>query len=198
MFTGIVERTARLADVRDSENLRRLTIESSWDDAKPGESVAVNGVCLTVAGVAPGTLGFDVIAETLDKSNLGLLEVGDGVHVERAMKIGDRIDGHFVQGHVDGTGKLLAQTVNGDEFRLMVEIPTHLRKFFVPKGSVSMDGVSLTIAALTDRTFDVALIPTTLSVTMLGRRPVGWPFNLEADVLSKTIVNWLELRQSAP
>src|SRR5687768_16558798 len=102
MFTGIVEKTARVLAVADGPGFRRLTLASDWPDVRPGESVAVNGVCLTAAELAPGRIGFDVIAETLAKTNLGLLNQGDEVHVERSLQVGARIDGHFVQGHVDG------------------------------------------------------------------------------------------------
>jgi riboflavin synthase len=119
------------------------------------------------------------------------------MNVERAMKIGDRIDGHFVQGHVDGRARLAQRIENTDETRLVVEAPDHLAKFLVPKGSVTIDGVSLTIAALRGNIFEVALIPTTLSLTTLADRPTGWNFNLETDVLSKTIVTWLERRTAA-
>jgi riboflavin synthase len=165
-----------------------------WDDIKLGESIAVNGVCLTVAEITPPTLGFDVIPETLSKTNLGLLKAGDRVNVERSLRAGDRIDGHFVQGHVDATARLSAQTPGQEEFRLTVQPPLELMKFVVPKGSVALDGVSLTVAAVGKDRFEVALIPTTLNLTTLASREIGWPFNFEADILSKTIVSWLERR----
>jgi riboflavin synthase len=116
------------------------------------------------------------------------------VNVERSLRAGDRIDGHFVQGHVDGTG-LLADQVNSEaEVRLTIHAPDHLAKFLAPKGSISVDGVSLTIASVKGNIFEVALIPTTLRLTNLGSRQTGWRFNLEADILSKTIVNYLEQR----
>ena len=192
MFTGIVEKTARVVGAAGGPMFRRLTLALDWDDVREGQSVAVNGVCLTVASITPGQLGFDVVSETLSKTNLGLLNAGDEVHVERSLRAGDRIDGHFVQGHVDGTAALLEQTANDKEWRLVVEAPTPLAKFLVPKGSVALDGVSLTIAAVNGSRFEVALIPATVQVTTLARRSIGWPFNLEADVLSKTIVSWLE------
>ena len=176
----------------DGAGFRRLTLAVEWPDVKVGESIAVNGCCLTVAEITTGELGFDVVPETLEKTNLGLLKTGDDVHVERSLRIGDRLDGHFVQGHVDGTARLLLHKSNDDEWRLSVEAPAHLGKFLSPKGSVTLDGVSLTIAALEHDRFEVALIPTTLHLTQLGRRPIGWPLNLEADILSKTVVSWLE------
>ncbi len=136
--------------------------------------------------------------ETLAKTNLGLLKSGDAVHVERAMRIGDRLDGHFVQGHIDGTAKLVSHSREGGEWRTRINCPPMLRRYLADKGSVTLDGVSLTIAALHETTFDVALIPTTLQKTLLGERAPGWPLNIEADILSKQIVNWLERRFGPP
>ncbi len=196
MFTGIVEQSARVIGVVQGPKFRRLTLALDWPDVRDGESVAVNGVCLTVAKRDPGELGFDVIKETLDKTNLGLIQGGDEVHVERSLRIGDRIDGHFVQGHVDGVAVLRNQVADANEWRLTLEPPIKLMPYVIPKGSVTLDGVSLTVASLTRTTFDVALIPTTVNLTALARRPIGWPVNLEADILSKTVVAWLE-RQKA-
>jgi|SRR5665213_898306 len=195
MFTGIIEKTARVIGVADGPKFRRLTIAADWTDVRLGQSVAVNGVCLTVADIAPGELGFDVVLETLNKTNLGLLSAGDGVHVERSLVIGDRLDGHFVQGHVDGVARLIAQDAGDKEWRLRLQSPPDLAKYLTPKGSVTLDGVSLTIAAVRDAEFEVALIPTTIQLTELGKRPLGWSFNLECDVLAKTVISWLERRQ---
>ncbi len=192
MFTGIVERTLRIASVSDGTGFVRLNLAAEWTDVKHGDSIAINGVCLTVAEITPPLLGFDVIPETLSKTNLGLLRAGDLVNVERALRAGDRMDGHFVQGHVDGTARLVAQKGDDEKWRLTVQPPMALLKFVTPKGSVCIDGVSLTVASLERDRFDVALIPTTLKLTTLGSRPIGWPFNFEADVLAKTIVSWLE------
>ncbi len=192
MFTGIVEQTVRVTAVADGPGFRRLTLASPWNDLHDGESVAVNGVCLSVAELASGIVGFDVIAETLRRTNLGLLNAGDEVHVERSLRIGDRIDGHFVQGHVDGTALLVGQIGNDEEWRLMVECPDALAKYVTPKGSVTLDGVSLTVASISGNRFDVALIPTTLRLTTFDRRKIGWPFNLETDMINKTVISYLE------
>jgi riboflavin synthase len=194
MFTGIVERSVRVASVSDGTGFRRLNLAVDWPDAKHGESVAVNGVCLTIAELSRGLLAFDVVPETLSKTNLGALAAGDMVHVERALKAGDRIDGHFVQGHVDGLALLLGQTGENGEVRLRCELPADLAKYVVPKGSVCLDGVSLTVAAVDGHQFEVALIPTTVQLTRLASREKGWRFNFEADVLSKTIISFLERR----
>jgi riboflavin synthase len=195
MFTGIIERTAVITSVSTHPGFKRLQLEVPWTDIRDGESIAVNGVCLTIANIHSERVSFDVIPETLAKTNLGLLGAGDSVNLERAMRVGDRFDGHFVQGHVDGTAPILEQRTEGDEWRIVAEAPAELAKFLVPKGSVSLDGVSLTIASLRDRQFEVALIPTTLKITTLGNRPVAWPLNLEADIFSKTIVSYLERRR---
>jgi riboflavin synthase len=215
MFTGIIERSLPLLSSTDGPGFRRLTLPNPWPDAKLGDSIALNGVCLTVAEITPlppsspssilhppsssppTSLAFDAIPETLKLTNLGLLAAGDPVHVERALRAGDRMDGHFVQGHVDATASLLEQITHHNEFRLKLETPPHLAKYLIPKGSVTLDGVSLTIASLSPTTFDVALIPTTLNITSLGQRPPGWPFNLECDILSKTIVTYLERMKGA-
>ncbi|MEO6437196.1 MAG: riboflavin synthase [Tepidisphaeraceae bacterium] len=196
MFTGIVEKTVRVAAVSRVTGFVRLNLAVEWSDVKLGDSVAVNGVCLTVSTIAKPVLGFDVIPETLAKTNLGLLKAGDEVNVERSLRAGDRIDGHFVQGHVDGVAPIVNQVASKEagekEWRLTVHPPAELMKFVVPKGSVTIDGVSLTVAAVTNDRFEVALIPTTLSLTTLSTRPIGWPLNFEADILSKTVVAWLE------
>jgi riboflavin synthase len=196
MFTGIIEKTARVIGVGDGPKFRRLSLALDSSEVRDGESIAVNGVCLTVADCSPGQIGFDVIAETLSKTNLGSLINGDEVHVERSLRVGDRIDGHFVQGHVDGLAILKNQIADESEWRLTLEPAPELMPYVIRKGSVTLDGVSLTIASLTKNTFDVALIPTTVNVTALARRPLGWTYNLEADILSKTIITWLE-RQKA-
>lgn len=196
MFTGIVEKHVRVADIAHKPMAWRIWIENTWPDLAHGESIALNGCCLTIAEFEPRRIGFDVIKETLDKTNLGQLRAGDHVNVERALRVGDRLDGHFVQGHVDGTGELVDMVKTADEVRLTIQPPEELRKFLVPKGSVAIDGVSLTIAAIRGNRFDVALIPTTLQLTTLGDRSLGWRFNLEADIVSKHIVAWLEARES--
>jgi riboflavin synthase len=194
VFTGIIERSAVVGNVVDGPRFKRITIPNPWDDVRGGESVAVNGCCLTVAEMIEGSLGFDVVIETLSKTNLGLLSIGDRVHLERSLRAGDRIDGHFVQGHVDGTARLIHRQLD-PECRLRIENPAALAKYIVPKGSICVDGVSLTIAAIGTDWFEVALIPTTMARTELANREIGWPFNIETDVLSKTIISWLERQQ---
>jgi len=192
MFTGIIERTLTVLAVADHPQVRRLTLAAPWSDVTHGQSIAINGCCLTVAGIDGGKLAFDVIPETLSKTNLGSLKPGDKVNAERSLRVGDRLDGHFVQGHVDGVAKLLEVSTGKDEWRLTIESPPHLSKYLIPKGSVAVDGISLTLAAVDGNQFQVALIPTTLELTTMREKHPGWLFNLEADVFSKTIVSYLE------
>jgi riboflavin synthase len=197
MFTGIIERSLRVVGVAQGPSFQRLTLVNPWPDVADGESIAINGVCLTVADQQPGELGFDVVKETLSRTNLGLLNAGDLVHCERSLRVGDRLSGHFVQGHVDGIARLIEQGTSGsDEWRLKLECPSELADYLTPKGSVTLDGVSLTIANVSANQFDVALIPTTLQISELGRRDIGWPFNFEADILTKTVVAWLAAHRS--
>lgn len=195
MFTGIVEKTLRVEAVADGPAFRRLTLLMEDGDVQLGESIAINGVCLTVAEILhKNAVGFDVIKETLEKTNLGILSAGDEVNVERSLRAGAPISGHFVQGHVDGTAPLVHRIDAAHETRLTLRCPDELIAFLAPKGSVTLDGVSLTIAALRGAEFDVALIPTTLQITTLARKSVGSLFNLETDVISKTVVNYLRQR----
>jgi riboflavin synthase len=192
MFTGIVEKTAKVAGVADGPGFRRLSLALDLPDGRLGESIAVNGCCLTLAEITPGKADFDVVKETLERTNLGLLTIGSHVNIERSLRVGDRLDGHFVQGHIDGRAILTGIQSGGDEWRFTVEAPFDLARYIVPKGSVTLDGVSLTIANVNGNAFEVALIPTTLRLTTLGQLSTGWPLNLEADILSKTMVSWLE------
>lgn len=192
MFTGIVERSVPITAASARGEGMRLSIADAWHDVKLGESVAINGTCLTVAAIDAGTLHFDAVRETLDKTNLGLLKVGDDVHIERSLRVGDRIDGHTVQGHVDGTAELLAHRPTDLDWRMTVRTPPALLKYLIPKGSITLDGTSLTIASIGTESFEVALIPTTLEITRLGKRPIGWPLNVECDMMVKTIVSVME------
>jgi riboflavin synthase len=192
MFTGIIEKTLRVIAVSDGPGFRRLVLANPWGDVELGESIAVNGCCLTVSELSDGEMSFDVVKETLSRTNLGQLAGGEEAHVERSLRLGDRVSGHFVQGHVDGTGLLLDQKAGPNEWRLVIEAPDALAKYLTPKGSITVDGVSLTLASVAGNRFEVALIPTTVQLTALLRRPIGWPFNLEADILVKTVVNQME------
>ena len=196
MFTGIVERSVQVMGVTDGPSFRRIVLPRVWDDVKLGDSIAINGVCLTIAELSADAMHFDAIEETLAKTNLGGLIQGESVHVERAMRVGDRFDGHFVQGHVDGTAVVIWQREHPGEWRTRLRAPDHLAKYLVPKGSIALDGVSLTLARVEGTEFEIALIPTTLKLTHLARKDPGQRLNLECDMLAKTIVAFLEARSS--
>jgi riboflavin synthase len=173
MFTGLIERQGRIVRLG-----KKLEVETGWDDLRLGESVAVSGVCLTVARLAGDRAGFDVVGETFRRTTLGALRRGDRVNLERALRAGDRLGGHLVQGHVDGTGR-----VSRAGALLLIESP--LSKDLVSKGSVAVDGVSLTVVQAENGHFTVALIPVTRRKTTLGRLRAGARVNLELDVLLK-------------
>jgi riboflavin synthase len=194
MFTGIIERKLNVQAVQDHVGGRRVVLPNVWGtDVRAGESIAVNGVCLTIARV-DDALYFDCILETLLRTNLNRLCVGDAVNVERALQVGSRLDGHFVQGHIDTTGTIIHKIADEDQWRCTVEISQDMSDYLAPKGSVTLDGISLTIAALNGRCFDVAIIPTTLDITTIGTRNVGYIFNVEFDIIAKQIVTFLRAR----
>jgi riboflavin synthase len=189
MFTGIVEELGEVASIEPGEDSARLTVRGPrvTGDATHGASIAVNGVCLTVVSHGEGEFTVDVMAETLRRSCLGALRPGDRVNLERAMAAGGRFGGHVVQGHVDGTAQILDRTP-GDRWELVrFALPEGLSRYVVEKGSITVDGVSLTVAVVDDSSFTVSLIPTTLDLTTLGRKGVGDLVNLEVDVLAKYV-----------
>ena len=194
MFTGIVETVGIVEKIEPGADLTRLVIdaESIADGVKLGDSVAVNGVCLTVTSLLDGRFAFEAIPETLQRTNLGDLKEGSRVDLERAMRAGDRLDGHIVQGHVDGVGIVRAVIQDGNDVRLQVDCDPELADCVVEKGSIAIDGVSLTVAALLPTGFEVALIPHTLEVTTLSERRIHDRVNLEVDVLGKYVKRYLE------
>ncbi len=197
MFSGIIEGTGEVQSVVPGDGASRLTIDlgslrDAWTDLALGASVAIDGVCLTVSAIDGRLVTFDVVAETLRCSTLEQRMPGDRVNLERSLRAGAPIDGHFVQGHVDGIGTVLGLEVDGADYRLSVAPPAEMMPHMVPKGSVAVDGVSLTIATVGSDHFSVALIPTTLSWTTLGRRGVGDTVNVETDVLVRTVVRLLQ------
>lgn len=198
MFTGIVE---ELGEVVGTENLgdsARLTIRGPLvtDDARHGDSIAVNGVCLTVVDVLPeGRFTADVMAETLNRSSLAALSPGSRVNLERAAAVNSRLGGHIVQGHVDGTGTVISRTPSENWEVVRISLPTPLSRYVVEKGSITVDGVSLTVSAIADDWFEISLIPTTLALTTLGTAVVGTPVNLEVDVIAKYVERLLGERR---
>ena len=190
MFTGIVAAMGTIGAVAETPTGRRLEIEEEalLPGMTVGDSVAVNGVCLTAVEVSDGGIAVDVVSESLSRSNLGDLEPGSRVDLERPMPAGGRFDGHIVQGHVDGVGVVSAIEAEGDARRVRITIPVNLARYVVEKGSVTLDGVSLTITAVgTEPWLEVVLIPHTLEVTVLGLRNVGDRVNVEVDVLAKYV-----------
>ena len=193
MFTGIVEEVGRIValDRRTDSAVVRIRGPRVVGDAVHGASVAVSGVCLTVTEHDEETFTVDVMAETLDRSGLRDARVGAAVNLERALAADGRFGGHVVQGHVDGTGTVLARTPGEAWEVVRVELPPGLARYVVEKGSICVDGVSLTVSGLGDGWFEVSLIPTTLAGTTLGRAAVGDVVNLEVDVLAKYVERML-------
>lgn len=193
MFTGIVEELGELVGREDLADAARLVIQGPTvtSDARHGDSIAVNGVCLTVVDVQPGgRFSADVMRETLERSSLGSLQVGSSVNLERAAALNSRLGGHIVQGHVDGTGRVLSRTAGQHWDVVRIGLPASLARYVVEKGSITVDGTSLTVSGLgadPDDFFEVSLIPTTLELTTLGRAPVGTVVNLEVDVIAKYV-----------
>lgn len=189
MFTGIVEELGEVAGLTDLVDSVRLSVRGPVvvTDARHGDSIAVNGVCLTVVTTDADGFTADVMRETLDRSCLGSLEVGDRVNLERPVRLDGRLGGHLVQGHVDGTGRIESRDRSEHWDVVRVSLPDGLGRYVVHKGSITVDGVSLTVAAVDESSFAVSLIPTTLELTTLGRKQVGDPVNLEVDVLAKYV-----------
>jgi riboflavin synthase len=194
MFTGIIETVGIIEGIEPGDDLTRLVIgaEPIADGVKLGDSVAVNGGCLTVTSIRDGRFAFEAIPETMERTSLGDLKVGSRVNLERAMRAGDRLDGHIVQGHVDGVGTIRQVIQDGNDVRLQIDCEPELADCVVEKGSIAVDGVSLTVAALLPSGFEVALIPHTLEVTTLSDRQIHDRVNLEADVLGKYVKRYLE------
>lgn len=201
MFTGIVTEVGRIAEIEPADSGRRIMIEGSVtaDGLSIGDSVAVNGVCLTAVAIDGDTFSVEAVAETLERSNLGALAAGVLVDLERPVASAGRFDGSVVQGHVDGVGTIEEATPEGGSQRVRVRAPSRLAPYLVEKGSVTVDGVNLTITAVSpiadDHTwFEVVLIPHTLDVTVLGDRSAGDRVNLEADIFAKYVERLLEAR----
>jgi len=194
VFTGIVESVGRVTERTPRGELTRIAVEAPavTECVAVGDSVAVNGACLTVVEVTPTTLAFEAVKESLDVTSLGDLVVGSPVNLERALRADARLDGHIVQGHVDGAGVVRALDRRGDDVRLAVTCGAEVLDYLVPKGSVAVDGVSLTLVGVDAEGFDVALIPLTLAETTLGARRPGDRVNLEADVLGKYVKRYLD------
>jgi len=194
MFTGIVEELGEvvyLTDAGGDSAVLAVRGPLVTSDARHGDSIAVNGVCLTVIDNVDGVFTADVMGETLRRSSLGVLRPGSAVNLERAATVGSRLGGHLVQGHVDGVARIIAREPADEWEVLRFSLPPSLSRYVVEKGSITVDGVSLTVMAVDDDSFAVGLIPTTLKLTVLGSKAVSDPVNLEVDVIAKYVEKML-------
>ncbi len=191
MFTGIIEETGIVQGIKHQNNLAHLEIKASQisKEVKKGESVAIDGVCLTVTNIKKNILFFDIINETLAKTTLGDLGIGSQVNLERALKVGDRVSGHFVTGHIDGVGIIKRRIHRGKNIELQISLEKKLRPYLVAKGSICLDGISLTVGEVKQNFFSVHLIPFTKKITTLGLKAEGDQANIETDILAKYILN---------
>ena len=200
MFTGIVEELGEVVSKEELADAARFVIRGPvvTADARHGDSIAVNGVCLTVVDVlADGSFSADVMAETLDRSSLAKVDVGSVVNLERAAALNSRLGGHIVQCHVDDTGFVISRAPSENWDVVRISLPIALARYVVEKGSITVDGISLTVSGLGPDWFEVSLIPTTLQLTTLGRADVGTPVNLEVDVIAKYVERLLEKKDTA-
>ena len=198
MFTGIVEERGTVASIEQLTNAARVAIRGSvvLSDVRAGDSIAVNGVCLTVVDLGPDFFTADVMEETLKRSSLDAVSAGSEVNLERAARLDSRLGGHLVQGHVDGTGAVIAIEPDAHWTAMRISLPADLGRYVVEKGSITVDGVSLTVVAVDDEAFSVSLIPTTLAETTLGSRQVGDRVNLEVDAIAKYVERLMQGRLS--
>jgi riboflavin synthase len=200
MFTGIIEATGKVVAIRPNQGGIRLVVDVAALKRQPeiGASVAVNGACLTVATISSKAAEFDVVAETCARSNLGRLQVQDAVNLESSLTLGDALDGHFVQGHVDGTATVERVDTGTEQWTVWSTLDQpQLARYLVPKGSIALDGISLTLAEVQSERFSVAVIPTTLQRTTFGRLRSGERVNVETDILVRAVVHQLSLIDGA-
>ena len=195
MFTGIIKQIGTVTELTRMGDSARLGIDAQFDDQlEIGESISVNGACLTVEQVKPGKVWFTLTPETLQRTTLGRLSPGDRVNLERALQMGDRLGGHLIAGHVDGVGRAVAMNRRGDSAEAVFEFSEELAPYLAPKGSVAVDGVSLTVVDLSDTRFTVALVKHTLESTTLGQLKPGDQVNIEADLLARYLERLLQTR----
>lgn len=191
MFTGIITDTAKLLSKTMHDGIVTFEVQTSYDtqSVELGESIAHNGVCLTVIAIKHdmSSISFDIIPETLDKTNLGEKEVGDVLNLERSLCVGDKLSGHFVQGHIDTTIKIIGIEPRGASRRVVFELPAEYASYIKMKGAVALNGVSLTVSSVEDTTFSVDLIPVTLTETTFGELTVGDTVNFETDMLARYV-----------
>lgn len=194
MFTGIVEGIGIIKKFEKKTNTRsaakmKVDLGNLAKGLKAGHSVAINGVCLTVTRISKGEAEFEMIGETIRKTDLGKLKSGDKVNIERSLKVGDRIEGHFVLGHIDGTGKITNKEKLPKEIKLWIKLPNNLTKYVVKKGSISIDGISLTLVDVIKNKISVCIIPHTMGITNLNSKKIGDIVNIETDILGKYAIS---------
>ena len=189
MFTGLIEGIGKISGIRRTRNEMKIAVTPLFDtgDSRLGDSISVNGVCLTITEMREGSLSMDVSGETLSRSTLGLLKVGDHVNLERALRLMDRLGGHLVTGHVDGIGKILKKEQVQTSWMIRIGIDEALSRYTIEKGSVAVDGISLTINACENSYFEVNIIPQTGMMTTLLRKKIGDPVNIETDLIGKYV-----------
>jgi riboflavin synthase len=192
VFTGIVEETGNVKTVEDADGGRRLQVATTFEDLTEGQSISVSGACLTVEEVGEDCFSVFLAEETLTRTGLDEIEAGEGVNLERAMPADGRFDGHVVQGHVDATAEILAIERLGDDWEFAFSLPASIERYVVEKGSITVDGISLTVAERGDEEFSVAIIPTTYEATTLGTKEAGETVHLEVDVIAKYVERMLE------
>jgi riboflavin synthase len=200
VFTGIIEELGRISALATQAGGARILVSASivTDGTIGGDSISVNGVCLTAIGVAPDSFSADVSPETLNVTTLGQLAVGSPVNLERAVTPTTRLGGHIVQGHVDARGTFISAKPTGDFWTVRIGFPPEMARYLIYKGSVAVEGISLTVAALHENSFDIALIPKTWEMTNLSTLKSGDPVNLEADLIAKYVERMMQTRVSDP
>ncbi|MFZ7125033.1 MAG: riboflavin synthase [Desulfobacterales bacterium] len=196
MFTGIIEGTGRLASLRSTGKGSRMTVEADFplDGVGIGASIAVNGACLTVVHLDGTRFQVDLSPESLATTTFGEARTGERLNLERALRLSDRLDGHLVSGHVDGIGSIASRTRSGNALVIRIDVPERLTRYMILKGSVAVDGVSLTINRLSSQNFDITLIPHTAGITTVGVKPPGSRVNIETDLIGKYVERLLEAR----
>jgi len=197
MFTGIIEELGKVKRIQRGSKSIVLTIEATkvLEDVRLGDSIATNGVCLTVTSFKQDEFTVDVMPETMRHSSLGELKVASEVNLERALRLGDRLGGHLVSGHIDGLGIIKAKRREDNAIVVTIEAPNDILKYIIHKGSIAIDGVSLTVANLGDDSFDISLIPHTSQVTLLGQKEIGAKVNLEVDMIGKYVERMLNSKE---
>lgn len=200
MFTGIIEELGTVKSLTKTQAGAKLLVESkvAYSDSKIGDSININGACLTIADIKRNTFSFDISSETVNRTNLGRLKQGECVNMERSLKADSRLGGHFVFGHIDCIGEIVSKEPQGEFVKIKIELPRPNADYLVEKGSVCVDGISLTINTLGDKSFTVMLIPHTLSNTTLGYKKAGDYVNIEVDILAKYIERLMKKTSEKP